>query len=193
MYHHGFVADPDSPKWVEDFYVSMRTETIDVPKVAEAAGLDPALVEVAKRNLFVNTHDVPIRGGDLRRGYFTPIEQVAQLWTAAMDGKALIPDQVRELRSLIAHEYVEARLLEAGVPYRYADPRLWGEEGDFYDFSREHAGAHEVAPKSLQGSEGVDLLRHWKLLGLKPPPGGLAPDLSNLDDIVRFAREGMGW
>jgi hypothetical protein len=178
---------------VEDLYRELRTTTDDVPKIAEALGVDPAIVEVAKRNVFVDTHDVPIGPGDVRHGYFTPIQQIAERWRAAMDGtlEADSPE-MNDLRSLIAHEYVEAKLLEAGVPYSYADPDMYDADGMYGD-SREHAGAHTVAPLSLQSSK-IDLLRHWKRkLGLIPPEGGLAPDLSNLDEIVRIAKEGMGW
>jgi hypothetical protein len=191
--YRDFVADPETPKWVEDFYVNMRTRTDDVPKVAEAAGLDPALVEVAKRNVFVNTHDVAIGPGDLRHGYFTPLEQIADLWKEAMEGTLKgKPKEINELRSLIAHEYVEAKLLEAGMPYNYADPDLYDDDGGYPD-DLKNAGAHAAAPLSLHGTK-IDLLRHWpRKLGLIPPEGGLAPDLSNLDEIVEIAKEGLEW
>ena len=187
--HDEFITS--EPQKVVDAYRRIRSSTDDVPKVAEAAGLDPALVEVAKRNVFVNVHDVALGPADIRRGNFSPLGQIADRWQAAMDGHAMAPSEVNELRSLIAHEYVEAKLIEDGVPYNFADPKLW--DDGYYDFSREHAGAHQVAPWSLQPGGGTDLLKHWPKLGLTPPPGGLAPDMSNLDDVIRIAKEGMGW
>jgi hypothetical protein len=167
--------------------------TDDVPKVAEALDLDPSVVDVAKRNLFVNKHDVAVGGGDIVHGYFTADDYIAGLWKSAIAGKLKIPNEFNELRSVIAHEYVEAKLMEAGVPYNYADPRLW-DDVDGYGDSTEHVGAHTVAPRALQATSNLELLlSHWEGHGLTPPPGGLAPDLSNLDDIVRRAIEGMGW
>jgi hypothetical protein len=181
-------GDPE----LEDMYRQIRNSTDDVPKVAEAAGVDPALVDVAKRNVFVNTHDVAVAPGDMRHGNFRPLQEIADLWKAAMDGTPLTREETNALRTLIAHEYVEARLLETGVPYNRSDPRAWDEDGG-YRFEPEFAGPHEVAPRSLQRSDGVDLLRHWNRLGLTPPPGGLADDLSNLDEFVQYTKEVMGW
>jgi hypothetical protein len=167
--------------------------TDDVPKIAEELEIDPTVVDVAKRNLFVNKHDVPVGPGEIVRGNFTPDEYTADLWKAAMNGTLKVPGEVNEVRSLIAHEYVEAKLMAAGVPYTYAEPHLW-DPVDGYGDTREHAGAHTVAPRSMQATPNLEfLLGHWKDLGLTPPPGGLAPDLSNLDDIVQRAMEGMGW
>ena len=52
-------------------------------------------------------------------------------------------------------------------------------------------GAHNVSPIALQARD-IDLLKHWDRIGLRKPEGGIAPDLSNLDEVVRAAREGLG-
>lgn len=183
---------PDTRK-AEAAYRDIRNMTDDVPKVAESLDLDPGVVDVAKRNLFVNTHDVAVGGGDIVHGNFTADEYTAALWKKAMNGTLKAPNEVNELRSLVAHEYVEAKLMERGVPYNYADPKLWDEDG-WYGDTAEHAGAHTVSPRSLQATGNLEfLLGHWENLGLTPPAGGLGPDLSNLDDIVQRAIEGMGW
>jgi len=188
--HNEFVEN-DTPK-AEAGYRDIRNMTDDVPNVAAAANLDPSLVHTARQNLFVNTHDVAVGPGDIRHGYFRADETIADLWKEAASGRKMTPERANMLRSLIAHEVVEAKLIEAGVPYNFAEPRLWGPD-KYYDFSPEHAGAHQVAPRSLQSWDEADLLRHWRALGLTPPAGGIARDLSNLDEVVRTAIEGMGW
>ena len=193
----------NEPEKVENAYRRIRAAEDDVPKIAEELDLhddDPVtlaeleeVVDVAKRNVFVNKHDVAIGPGDIRHGNFTPLEGIADLWTKVMDGKYLDAGQVNELRSLIAHEYVEAKLLEHGVPYKSADPKAW--EGEAY--RPERPGPHELAPLSLRSGAQVDLLRLWKMYGLTSPfpDGFLAKDLSkaNLDEIVRSMKEQMGW
>ena len=179
----------EEPK-AELAYREIRAATDDVPKVADEIGVDPDIVDVAKKNLFVNKHDVAVGPGDIRHGNFTASSSYSDLWKAVMDGKQLTPDQTNQLRSLVAHEYVEAKLMESGIPYQHANPKAWDPE-DGYLFNRDHAGAHQLSPRSMQSNAQADLLRHWRTLGLTPPPGGLAADLSNIDEIVRIAREGF--
>jgi hypothetical protein len=187
-----FVEAPDSPEHAET-YRQARTATHDVPRVAELTGVDPDMVALVKEHLFVRTHDVAVGPGDLRHGNFTPLGHVAGLWQKVLDGKSLTPNEVNELRSLVAHEYVEAKLMESGVPYDSAHPSAWDEDGGRLA-TRGAARAHLVSPRPLQSWAEADLLRHWgSFLDLTPPPGGIAADLSNLDDVVRAAKEGMGW
>ena len=84
----------------------------------------------------------------------------------------------------MAHEYVESHLMADGMPYRSADPEAW--VAGYLDFNTEHFGAHEVAPKASYGS-----LSQWEDLGLTPPDTPLAPDLSNIDNVVEAARKGL--
>jgi hypothetical protein len=74
--------------------------------------------------------------------------------------------------------------MESGMPYRSEHPAAW--IGDYQDFNTEHFGAHDVAPKSADGS-----LELWGDLGLTPPDEPIAPDLSNLDNVVEAARRGL--
>jgi len=97
---------------------------------------------------------------------------------------------------LMAHEYIESRLMDSGMPYLSPHPEAnWDPEGfknlpgaDRPDLF----GAHEVAPNPTTGS-----LMHWKTkLGLEPPTAPIADDLSNVDDFVRSAQQQLrlkGW
>lgn len=184
---HEFVEDADPEDM--DAYRRIR-ETDDVDAVAEHSGFPREIVEVAKDNLFVRQHDVAVAAGDVRHGYFTPLFGVGRLWDRAASGAELTDRQRTQLWSLVAHEYVEARLMAAGLPYRSADADAWDENG-MSKVSADHPSAHNTAPRSLQGQR-VDLLAHWEKL--KIPRGDLqvAEDLSNLDEVVRLAEEGLG-
>jgi hypothetical protein len=87
---------------------------------------------------------------------------------------------------LVAHEYVEGRLMEAGMPYRSPHPGAWNPDGSA-NFNGEHFGAHDVAPNANNNAS----LRHWRALGLEPPSTPLADDLSNLDEVVEAAKRGL--
>ena len=190
---------------LEPRYRRIREATDDVPKVAEKLDLhddDPAaladmeeLVDVAKRNLFLTKHEVAVGPGDVREGYFEPLDGLGETWEKAMTSRPLDDMEKNMLRSVVAHEYVEAKLLETGVPYKLADPEAWrGEEGA-YDPVK--PGPHELAPLSLRGSSQTDLLRLWKRYGLTSPfPEGFrTTDLSkaNLDALVQAIKEQMEW
>ena len=146
------------------------------------------MIHEAKQNLFARKHDVATGPNESEHGYFTADQPTADLWEKASSGAKLTPEESSQLRSLIAHEYVESRLLEAGLPYRPTHPDAW--EDGMVKFKPEHVGAHDLAPLSMRSDPTMNLLRHWRSLGL--PQVEIAADLSNLDDVVRAAREGKG-
>jgi len=168
----------------EAAYAAIRANTGDVSSIARNTAIDKRIVAQVKNHLFMTEHDVPIGPHQIAHGYFTPNDYVAELWNKAERGSLSKTDQ-NDFRSLLAHEYVESRLMEDGMPYRSADPATW-EDGRI-EFNLAYVGAHEVAPLSSTGS-----LRLWPALGLTPPERPLAPDLSNIDDVVNAARKGLG-
>jgi hypothetical protein len=173
-----------SSRAAEDAYAAIRADTGDVPSIAANTGIDEDVVAQVKKHLFMTVHDVPVGPGQVRSGYFTADERIAELWNKA-GRRPLGPDDLNELRSLMSHEYVESRLMESGMPYRSADPASW-EDGEII-FNPRHFGAHEAAPTASAAS-----MRHWRALGLTPPSEPIAPDLSNIDDVVDAAKEGLG-
>jgi hypothetical protein len=177
---HVSSASPEA----EAAYAAIRANPGDVPKIAENTGIDPDVIGQVKNHLFMTEHDVPLGPNQIGHGYFTADEDIANLWNKAEEG-SLSPAEQNQFRSLMSHEYVESRLMESGMPYRSADPEAW-EDGTLM-FNPSHFGAHEVAPLSSNGS-----LRLWPKLGLTPPDAPIAPDLSNIDDVVNAAREGLG-
>jgi hypothetical protein len=169
----------------EAAYRRIRETPDDVPKIAENTGLDESVVARAKKNLFLEQHDVQLGPNQVKNGYFTADEDIASLWTKASQG-TLDPAERNTFRGLVAHEYVENRLMEAGMPYKSAHPDAWNPDGSAR-FNPQHFGAHEVAPNAWNNAS----LNHWRALGLTPPDTPLADDLANLDDVVNAARQGL--
>ena len=167
----------------EAAYAAIRASATDVPAIAANTGISEDIIAQVKTHLFLTEHDVPVGPNQIVHGYFTADEETAAQWARAEEG-ALSPAQAVRFRSLMAHEYVEKHLMAAGMPYRSADPEAW--VGDYQDFNAQHFGAHDVAPLAEDGSLGL-----WADLGLPPPTDPIAPDLSNIDNVVEAARRGL--
>jgi hypothetical protein len=167
----------------EAAYAAIRASTTDVARIAANTGISEDIIAQVKTHLLLTEHDVPVGPNQIVRGYFTADEETAAQWARAEDG-TLTPAQAVRFRSLMAHEYVESHLMAAGMPYRSADPEAW--VGDFQDFNAQHFGAHDVAPQAHDGS-----MVQWADLGLTPPTDPIAPDLSNIDNVVEAARRGL--
>lgn len=170
-----------------DAYRRIRDNPEDTPLAAANTGIDPRIVEGMRQNLFVQEHDIALGPNRVERGYFTPSERIADLWDGAIRG-TLDEDEVAEFRNLAAHEYVENKLMEAGLPYRSSHPDAFGEDGVRL-LSREHPGAHELAPNEWRPAAP---LRHWQSFGIDGSGIQIAGDLSNLDEVVEAALRGLG-
>jgi hypothetical protein len=172
-------------------YQQIRESTEDVSKISENTGIDPGVIAKAKENLFLNRHDVQVGPDTVRKNvYFTAYDEVAHLWVNAERG-TLKPIEEGAFRGLIVHEYVEAHLLKAGLPYRSAHKDAWAGN---YDMPKELLGAHDIAPIAFRGAPiTIDgTLKLWKKFGLTPPEAAILDDLSNLDEVVDAAKKGMG-
>ncbi len=167
----------------EAAYAAIRASTTDVAEIAANTGISEDIIAQVKTHLFLTEHDVPVGPNQIVRGYFTADQDTAAQWARAEDG-TLTPAQAVRFRSLMAHEYVEKHLMAAGMPYRSANPEAW--VGDFQDFNAQHFGAHDVAPQAHDGS-----MSQWADLDLTPPTDPIAPDLSNIDNVVEAALRGL--
>ncbi|WP_146165369.1 MULTISPECIES: hypothetical protein [Nocardia] len=186
----GFAFAEDATPDAIEAYERIANSPGDVPSAARNTGLDERIVEEAWQNLFVREHTV-VRGPDeVEVGRFTPNKSYSDLWDQASRGELDKGSEgYYQFRSLIAHEYVESKLMELGLQYMSTAPEAWGEFGP--SLSLDHPGAHLLAPRSTQSSPDADLLSHWKRHGLEPPEDGIVPDLSNLDEVVRRALNGI--
>lgn len=185
---HEFVGDA-SPEEM-DQYRRIR-EADDVDALAEHSGMPREVIEEAKQHLFQRQHDVAVGPDDVRHGYFTPDALYGDLWERVASGAELTDKNRVEFWSLLAHEYVESRLMAAGLPYRSPDAEAWDQFGRPLATSA-YPSAHNTAPLSTRSSR-MDLLILWDSK-LDIPRGDLrvAEDLSNLDEVVRVAKEGLG-
>jgi hypothetical protein len=113
--------------------------------------------------------------------------RIAGLWDGAVEG-TLSPTRTAEFRNLAAHEYVENRLMEAGLPYRSSHPDAFDADGDRI-LHRDHPGAHELAPNEWRPHAPFE---HWQRFGLDGSGLRMAEDLSNLEEIVDAALRGWG-
>ncbi|MFD9755408.1 hypothetical protein [[Kitasatospora] papulosa] len=184
----GWVEQPSD--YAARIYDTLRATPnhIDIPAMARNTGLDESVLRQVKAHMIRSQHDVVVRPGEWVRGRFTPRDDIASLWDGARNG-TLDKAQVKEFRNLMTHEYVESRLMKAGLPYLQDQAGLWRKEADgtYTDGGRYSpkslgaAGAHDLAPNPVRGGFGTA----WQKLGLKHPKTELAADLSNIDDFVK--------
>ncbi|WP_234389256.1 hypothetical protein [Streptomyces sp. CS149] len=185
-----YATKPDEKAVAE--YARIRATTEDIPRIAENYGIDPDILQRAKNNLFLEKHDAYVGPGPenfKKDVYFTAYEEISMLWKRAENGT--LKDLEGAFRGLIIHEYIESRLMEAGVPYTSGHPSAWE---DIRDWSNGHIGAHDIAPLSLRGAPPTarGTLVLWPKMGLDIPEFTLLPDLSNLDILADAAKKGLG-
>jgi hypothetical protein len=170
-----------------DAYRRIRESPGDVPAAAANTGIDAGILEGMRQNLFVQQHDISLGPHQVARGYFTPDDDIADLWDGAAKG-TLDANGISRFRNLAAHEYVENKLMEAGLPYRSAHPDAFDAHGARI-LSRDHPGAHDLAPNEWRPQAP---LQHWEMFGLESSGLQMADDLANLDEIVDAALRGLG-
>ncbi|MFI0873856.1 hypothetical protein ACH4TM_05515 [Streptomyces parvus] len=185
-----YATKPDEKAVAE--YARIRATTEDIPRIAENYGIDPDILQRAKNNLFLEKHDAYVGPGPenfKKDVYFTAYEEISMLWKRAENGT--LKDLEGAFHGLIIHEYIESRLMEAGVPYTSGHPSAWE---DIRDWSNGHIGAHDIAPLSLRGAPPTarGTLVLWPKMGLDIPEFTLLPDLSNLDILADAAKKGLG-
>lgn len=170
-------------------YEAIRNNAGDTARIAENTGIPKSTLDQIKDHLFHTEHDLPVGPGQTARGNFSPDPDIADLWPKAEAG-TLTPSEADRFNRLMAHEYVESSLMNNGMPYRSSDPGAW----DPVLGNRptpEYHGAHDLSPHA---DPAQDPFGHWETALGRPHPGvtEIAPDLSNLDDIIRYLLGGGG-
>ncbi|MEU1211267.1 hypothetical protein ABZ424_02140 [Streptomyces sp. NPDC005790] len=184
----GWVEQPSD--YAAGIYDSLRATPnhIDIPAMSRNTGINESVLRQVKSHMIRSQYDVVVRPGEWVRGRFTPRDDIADLWDGARKG-TLDKAQIKEFRNLMTHEYVESRLMKAGLPYLHDQAGLWRKEADgtyadggrYSPKSLSAAGAHDLAPNPVRGGFGTA----WQKLGLRHPKTQLAEDLSNIDDFVK--------
>jgi hypothetical protein len=180
-------VDGDFSPQVADAYRRIRDSPGDTPLAAGHSGLSEDVIERMRQNLFVQKHDIATGPGTVEHGYFTPDGRLSGLWDKATAG-TLTPEQREEFRMLAAHEYVENRLMEEGLPFRSSDPAVWDEDGIAWP-DADHPSAHDLS--ILEGKPDAPF-KHWGRWGLDSEGLTMNDDLSNLEDVVDRALRGLG-
>ncbi|MEU5209340.1 hypothetical protein [Streptomyces sp. NPDC020742] len=189
---------PDGARYVEEpapedaaaarFYDEIRAnpDSLDTRSISENTGVSTQVLDRVRTHFFLTQHVVAQAPGDVRLAHFTPRSDLAEIWQAAAQ-RSLTPEETMKFERYIAHEYVESHLIEAGIPYLRDEPHLWqhfrneGESGYYRDWPQRstEAGAHELAANENRGG-----FNHWRGLGLDVPKVELAPNLSNIDEVM---------
>ncbi len=102
--------DPDSVRAMEHavrYYDEIRSMSTDTQHIATNTGLAKARIDMIKRYLFTDYHDL---GGDTPQRFDSSFE-IAQSWQRLMDGKNIQPHDL----TLLKHEEMEMRLVNEGM------------------------------------------------------------------------------
>ncbi|MFF3395408.1 hypothetical protein ACFYW1_31310, partial [Streptomyces sp. NPDC002669] len=165
-------------------------DSVDIPAISGNTGIDPSVLQRVKTHLFRTEHVVVVEKGMAREGLFTPRDDIGDLWQAAGQ-RSLDADEALKLQRLIAHEYMESHLMEAGLPYVFDNANSWEvdmvngvADGHYraWPESWADAGAHELTVSERRGG-----FAQWEGLGLDAPKIELATDLSNIDEVMEAA------
>ncbi|BCK67963.1 hypothetical protein Srufu_019160 [Streptomyces libani subsp. rufus] len=194
----GSEARPDGARYVEEppsedvqaarFYDEVRAnpDALDIRSISENTGVSTQVLDRVRTHFFLTQHLVAQAPGDVRLAYFTPRSDIAEVWQAASQ-RSLTPEESVKFERYLAHEYVESHLIEAGIPYLRDEPHLWeyfqnpDESGYYHAWPTRStdAGAHNLAANENRGG-----FNHWIKMGLDVPKVELAPNLSNIDEVM---------
>jgi Pretoxin HINT domain len=133
---------------------TLIARTDDITKIGtklRAAGynITDDIIAVAKKHYFEAEHLVPMGNGKFVKGRFFKINDHLKEWSDYAD----IASDVNHLKlfNLIRHEHIEAKLMEAGMPYKSFS--------NLSDDAFLKYGAHELSP-NLIGLNG-NFFSHW--------------------------------
>ncbi|MDI1464845.1 toxin glutamine deamidase domain-containing protein [Catellatospora sp. KI3] len=175
-------------------YARIRAYCDDVERIARITGAPEEVVARARRNIFLETHDVAVGPGpeNLYRGhYFCAYDWIADVWTQGYGGVFKSETERRTLLMLLAHEYVESRLFElTDLPYAPSDPDYWLPDlelgGWLADPSPDHFGVHDLAPRQNMADP---FGQYRELLGMAVPDVEAPLDLADLERVVHAVLE----
>ena len=168
-------------------YDAIIARTDDVAAISDATGFDADMLARVKSHFFLERHQIAVGPDDVRTGTFTPDHIYSDDWNAAAAG-TLRGDDLHRFQRFVAHEYIEAKLMEAGLPFNSSHPSAF-DATNYPRANPEHFGAHDL---SVQGNLAKPPFAHYEgVLDRAPPALDPADDLSNLDAIVEQILEGL--
>jgi hypothetical protein len=173
-------------------YEAIAAMTDDVAKIVKNTGIPEHYIAKVKEHLFLKEHELEVANHQTReirreKGNFSPFDGIANPWMLAINKSMQVDelsDEFTAFKHLIAHEYIEARLMDDGLPYR--NPNSWREHpiygwGNYPEPGDKGYGAHNLSPNSNPHHPPFG---HWEKECDKSPEGlSLAKDISNLDEL----------
>lgn len=131
------------------------------------------IVSDVKQHYFYTEHFLQTEGGKFGKAFFEPNPQVLTYWERCLVTNPTRGD-LEALQYILAHEYVEAKLLKAGMPYRTL---AIIPDNQVFPYAY---GAHDLAPLDWNRSAGLFL--GWE--AMKKNTTGLNMIFSDLDNLV---------
>lgn len=151
--------------------VQLGNDSTDIAKIAANYDIPVHVVERVKQHYFIEEHFMFDYDDAFRFGRFQREATDITEWKNAIT-KELKPREVMGFKTLIAHEYLESRLMEKGMNFR-----SFKKLGDYTPAS---FGAHELCPLLHDAS-------YVNLFGGNPPALVFESiDFSILEDIIDF-------
>lgn len=195
---------PDGARYIEEpapedigaarFYDRVRADPglLDIRTISENTGVSTDVLDRVRTHFFLTEHVVADAPGSARKAYFTPRNDIADILEAA-GRRDLDPAEVVKFERFIAHEYIESHLIESGIPYLRDHPHSWdtftndGGPPQHYHVWPQNAadaGAHD-----LSLNEGKGGFNHWRGLGMDVSHVKVAPQLTNIDEVVAALKQ----
>ncbi|MDA0566657.1 hypothetical protein LG943_20420 [Streptomonospora sp. S1-112] len=178
---HGnvFLDGPDTLGALRD-YENIRGMANDVNILSERSGISFDMIDRVKKHLFYKVHVVETGVGEVREGLFSPNGDVSAVWMRMLDGDKYRDKDVYNFRRMVMHEWVEAFLMENGLPYRSSHPEYFSTGSGVP--TPEHYGAHDLAPNQIPSLRPFG---HYYRMGRSEPDFDVHDDLRGLPEFAQ--------
>ena len=160
-----------TPEQVAELFENIVNSTVDVAQVSNNLGISINVVQTMKQHLFANEHLVEVSSGTFVKGRFNTYEGNADLWNKVAAGN-FSNTEATNLKQLISHEYIEAKLMQEGMLYARFNPGSTGPTSFRY-------GAHD-----LSSHEQYFNFNHWGFFERNVPLFSLNSNLDNIDEVI---------
>ncbi|WP_242951648.1 hypothetical protein [Clostridium felsineum] len=142
---------------IERKYIEIRKLGFsDVKTVSKNTGLPEQDIIEMKKHLFLDTHDLSIRGNSPKRLYFQADPDIAYAWQKAQNGE-LTQLQKNWFKELKNHEITEKKSMDKGMLLR--DPSTWNsgtEQFTTNPLKNAHDKANLTSPNPTNPFPGYD-------------------------------------
>lgn len=132
----------------EKVYELIRHTQGDTAKISRHTGIPKKALDLIRQHVFLWKHRIFDREiGEMKYGRFTANAEIAELWRNATEGTLEGEDLLR-FRRLMAHEYIEAKLMARGMLYQSPGGWEYTKLGgwSYMPSPKKGLGAHDLAP-----------------------------------------------